>query len=213
MCRPRSRPICRATSPTSVPGCRCCRRPAVAPPAVCPAAAPSGSRPSTRFIPGLLKHNQELGYTFVAGQRPNPDRKGHITTTMEWSRKLTEEDIKLLKGEAPYGETVPDVDEGFTKADVNDPKKGPAVTKVIQQRLAKAHQDRPLGYLVREAPVEDVRALRHLAGHLRAGLYVTKFRKIFARDEMNDDLTLVAARLGENDDRSEYEEILPVSPP
>jgi hypothetical protein len=30
---------------------------------------------------------------------------------------------------------------------------------------------------------------------------------------MNDDLTLVAARMGENDDSSEYEEILPVSPP
>src|SRR6202035_5798671 len=99
-------------------------------------------------------------------------------------------------------EKLPNVDEGFTKADINDPKKGPAVTKVIQDRLAKARQERPCGYLVREAPLEDVRALRHLAGHLRAGLFITKFRKIFARDEMSDDLTLIAAKMGDQDDRS-----------
>jgi len=44
-------------------------------------------------------------------------------------------------------------------------------------------------------------------------LFITKFRKIFARDEMNDDLEIVAARLGQNEDNSEYEEILPTSPP
>jgi len=30
---------------------------------------------------------------------------------------------------------------------------------------------------------------------------------------MNDDLVIVAARLGDRDDNSEYEEILPTSPP
>jgi len=30
---------------------------------------------------------------------------------------------------------------------------------------------------------------------------------------MNDDLELVAARLGQNEDDSEYDEILPTSPP
>jgi hypothetical protein len=30
---------------------------------------------------------------------------------------------------------------------------------------------------------------------------------------MNDDLVLVPARLGQNADESEYEELLPVSPP
>jgi hypothetical protein len=38
-------------------------------------------------------------------------------------------------------------------------------------------------------------------------------RKIFLRNEMNDDLVLVPARLGQNADESEYEELLPVSPP
>ena len=44
-----------------------------------------------------------------------------------------------------------------------------AVIKVIQARLAKAQQERPIGYLVREAPADDVRNLQQLAGHLQAG--------------------------------------------
>jgi hypothetical protein len=64
--------------------------------------------------------------------------------------------------------------------------------------------ERPIGYLVREAPAEDVRALQQLSGHLQAGLFITKFRKIFARDEMNDDLAIVPARYGDAVDDSEY---------
>jgi Uncharacterized protein conserved in bacteria (DUF2330) len=164
-------------------------------------------------IPGLLKHAAELDYRFVAGQRPQPNQKGHIPTTMEWARKLTDADIKILTGQAPYSEKVPDVDEGFTPADLKDPKRAQAVIKVIQARLQKAQQERPLGYLVREVPQDDVRALQQLAGHLQAGLFITKFRKTFARDEMNDDLVLVPARYGDAEDDSEYQEILPTSPP
>ena len=164
-------------------------------------------------IPGLLNRGKELGFNFVSGQRPQPNAKGHIPTTMEWARKLTDKDIQILQGKAPYSETVPDVDDGFTQADMKDPKKAAAVTKVIQARLAKARQERPLGYLVRHAPNEDVRALQQLAGHLQAGLFITKFRKSFTRDEMNDDLEIVAARLGDQEDNSEYQEILPTSPP
>src|SRR5256885_9421846 len=58
----------------------------------------------------------------------------------------------------------------------NDPKRSAAVLKVINGRLQKARQERPFGYLVREAPAEDVRQLAHLAGHLQAGLFITKFR-------------------------------------
>ena len=164
-------------------------------------------------IPVLLQRNRDLGFTWVRNQRPVPDKKGHIATTMEWARKLTAEDIKVLRGLAPYSEKVPNVDEGFTQADMKDPKRAEAIIKVIQARLAKARQERPIGYLVREAPAEDVRQLQHLAGHLQAGMFITKFRKIFARDEMNDDLVLVPARNGRNEDNSEYEEILPTSPP
>src|SRR4029077_4227355 len=134
-------------------------------------------------IPGLLKHAAELDFRFVAGQRPQPNNKGHIPTTMEWARKLSADDLKVLAGKAPYCEKVPDVDEGFTQADMKDPQRSQAVVKVIQARLAKAQQEGPFGCSVREAPNDDVRALQQLAGHLRAGLFVTKFRKTFARDE------------------------------
>jgi hypothetical protein len=164
-------------------------------------------------IPALLARAAELDYRYVQGQRPQPNKRGHIPTTMEWARKLTEADVKVLGGKAPYSEKLPDVDEGFTPADLRDAKRSQAVTKVIQARLDKSRKDRPLGYLVREAPSEDVRNLQQLGGHLRAGLFITKFRKIFARDEMNDDLVIVPARYGDAEDDSEYEELLPVSPP
>jgi hypothetical protein len=132
---------------------------------------------------------------------------------MEWARKLSKCDIDILSGKQVYGETVPNVDEGFTEADMKDAKRAEAIRKVIQARLNKAQRERPIGYLVRHAPAEDVKNLQQLAGHLADGLFITKFRKIFARDEMNDDLSIVPARYNGQDDVSEYEEILPSSPP
>jgi hypothetical protein len=58
-------------------------------------------------IPGLLNRAQQLNFRFVANQRPQPNNKGHVATTMEWARKLTADDIKVLRGEAPYSEKVP----------------------------------------------------------------------------------------------------------
>src|SRR5438034_111241 len=169
-------------------------------------------------IPALMQRNQQLGFNFMAGQRPQPDKDGHIATTMEWARKLSADDIKVLRGQAPYSEKVPNVDEGFSEADcrqavAKNPARAKAIAKVIRARLAKAQQERPFGYLVREAPADDVRQLQQLAGHLETTAFITKFRKIFMRNEMNDDLVLVPARMGQNADDSEYEELLPVSPP
>ena len=164
-------------------------------------------------IPALMARARDLGFNFVPGQRPQPGKDGCIPTTMEWSRKLTAKDVAVLKGDAPYSEKVPDVDEGFTQADLKDPQKAQAIYKVIQGRLDKCRKDRPIGYLVREAPAEDVRGLQQLAGHVREGGFITKFRKIFQRSEMNDDLEMVPARYGDAEDSSEYEELLPVSPP
>jgi hypothetical protein len=163
--------------------------------------------------PALLQRAAALDFRFIAGQRPQPNKNGHIPTTMEWARKLSADDLKVLAGKAPYSEVVPDVDEGFTQADLKDPQRAQAVIKVIQARLQKAQQERPLGYLVRHVPAEDVRNLQQLAGHVQAGLFITKFRKIFARDEMNDDLLMVPSRCNDAVDDSEYEELLPVSPP
>jgi len=161
----------------------------------------------------LLQEGNNLGFNFVSGQRPQPNARGRIATTLEWSRKLTAEDVKILKGEAPYSEKVLDPDEGFTQADVKDPKKAEAIYKVIQARLDKSHREHPGGYLVREAPADELKQLKVLAGHLKEGQFVTKLRKTFTKDEMDDDLLIVPAKLGDAEDRSEYEEILPTSPP
>jgi hypothetical protein len=125
------------------------------------------------LIPGLLDKNRELGWEFKPRTRPGPNAQGRIPTTMEWAKKLTEKDIAVLKGDAPYSE--------------------PRAKRV--------------------APEEEVKALMHLLGHLQEGTFITKFRKTFTRGEMGDDLEIVAARLGEHEDSSEYEQILPSSPP
>jgi hypothetical protein len=164
-------------------------------------------------VPELLERAQQLGFTFVRGQRPAPNAKGHIPTTMEWARRLSKDDVAILTGKAPYSEKLPDVDEGFTQADLKDADRMLAVYKIIRARLEKAHKERPFGYLVREAPADDVKNLQQLAGHLREDGFITKFRKLFARDEMNDDLLIVPARYNGTDDFSEYEELLPTSPP
>ena len=164
-------------------------------------------------MPQLLARAQELGFRFVNGQRPQSNNKGHIPTTMEWARMLSKDDIGILAGKAQYSETVPNVDEGFSRADLVNPQRAEAIYKVIRARLAKAQQERPFGYLVRHAPADDVKNLQQLAGHLTENWFITKFRKIFARDEMNDDLSIVPARYNGAEDNSEYEEILPSSPP
>jgi hypothetical protein len=164
-------------------------------------------------IPALLQRGQDLGFNFVSGQRPQPNKDGRIATTLEWARLLTADDLKVLKGQGPYSETVPDPDEGFTQADTKDPQKAEAVYKVIRERLAKYQKERPGGYLVREAPADDVKQLKVLAGHLKEGQFVTKLRKTFTKTEMDDDLLLIPAKLGNAQDHSEFEEILPTSPP
>jgi hypothetical protein len=65
----------------------------------------------------------------------------------------------------------------------------------------------------REAPREDVAKLKLLKGHVKKGQFVTKLRKVFARDEMNDDLLFTRARVADRDDDVEYVSILPTSPP
>jgi hypothetical protein len=164
-------------------------------------------------LQGVLQRGQQLGFQFVSGQRPQPNGQGRIATTLEWAKRLTADDLQVLRGEAAYGEQVPDVDAGFTAADVADPAKAEGVYKVIRERLEKYRKERPGGYLVRTAPAEDLKQLKLLVGHLKDGQCVTKFRKTFTRGEMADDLVLVPARIGNAEDRSEYEEILPTSPP
>src|SRR5262245_55548143 len=98
-------------------------------------------------------------------------------------------------------------------ADAKDKERAKAIAKVIRAHLAKCQQERPCDYSVREAPADDVKNLQQLAGHLTDNWFITKFRKIFARDEMNDDLAMVPARYTGAEATPEYEELLPVQPP
>jgi hypothetical protein len=94
--------------------------------------------------------------------------QNHEAATLEWAKKITDDDLGVLEGKKPY---------------------------------------------TREAPKEDVEKLKLLKGHVKKGQFVTKLRKIFAKDEMNADLEFVRARVGDKDDDVEYFSILPTSPP
>jgi hypothetical protein len=163
--------------------------------------------------PDLLKKAEALGFKFISGQRPQPNAQGRIATTLEWARRLSDSDIAVLTGKAAFSAKLPNVDAGFSANDFKDPKRAQAASQVIQERLARAHKRHPGGYLVRQAPAADVAQLQILAGHLREGQFLTKFRKTFTKGEMDDDLLIVPAKLGKAEDKSEYEEILPTSPP
>jgi hypothetical protein len=65
----------------------------------------------------------------------------------------------------------------------------------------------------RDAPAEDVKNLKILKGHLKSGQFLTKFRKVFAQDEMTDDLRFYPAEVAGKQDEIEYFSILPTSPP
>ena len=98
-------------------------------------------------------------------------------------------------------------------SDVKNEARREAVFKVIQRRLDRAMRDHPTGFLLRSAPTEDVARLKELIGRLHEGRFLTKFRKVFSREEINEDLVLVPARVGGWEDISEYTEFLPASPP
>jgi hypothetical protein len=164
-------------------------------------------------IPELRAEADKLGFSFGNGLPPGPNPDGVTPTTLEWAKRLTAGDLGMLAGTTPFSDKVPDVDEGFTGADMQDARKETAARKVISARLEKYRLERPAGYLVREAPAEDVKQLRILRGHLRRGQFLTKIHKTFTRGEMDDDLVFVPAGLGKVEDRSEYEEILPTAPP
>src|SRR5205085_9129034 len=54
--------------------------------------------------PNLLARARELGFVFVQGARPGPNAQGQIPTTMEWCRKLTASDLKILTRDHPHTE-------------------------------------------------------------------------------------------------------------
>jgi hypothetical protein len=161
----------------------------------------------------IVQKGNQLGFTFNWGQRPTPNPEGRIATTLEWARRISADDLELLKGQVAFTEKLPDPDEGFSEKDLVDANRRQQVYKVIQDRLEKYRKERPGGWLVREAPEAEVKKLKELLGHVQEGAFVTKFRKTFNKAEMNRDLLIVQAKWGDAEDRSEYTESLPTSPP
>jgi hypothetical protein len=157
--------------------------------------------------PKLTLRGGELGFSFPLGQELPANKAGHRPSSLEWAKLLTADDIGILTGDRPYSEIAPDPDFGFTRQDLNDPKRGAAVMKVIQSRLQKYQTERPRGYRVREATKDELQTLAVLKGHLQADQVLTKFYHTFTRDEMNQDLVMVQAKSGDIDDRSEHEEV------
>ena len=103
-------------------------------------------------------------------------------------------------------------------APAGDPAKDAAAPTDVQaeKRLASVLQafdkaQRETTSLI--AGFTEKKQLKLLAGHLKEGQFVTKIRKTFTKGEMEDDLLIMPAKLGQAEDKSEYEEILPTSPP
>ncbi len=65
-------------------------------------------------------------------------------------------------------------------------------------------------YAAREAPEAEVKGLSRLKGHLKAGQWITKIRKVLRKAEMTDDLLLVPVEAGSE---QEYVRLMPTSPP
>jgi hypothetical protein len=158
--------------------------------------------------PELLRQAQQLGFNIQLGQAIKANKQGRHASTLEWAKRISNEDVQILAGSRPFSDTVPDPDDGFTFADMRDPQRNVAIQKIIQHRLAKYNKDQPRGYLVRDAKKEDIKLLPILQGHVQANQYITKIRHVFARAEMNEDLVLVSAKVGGVDDVSDHEEVL-----
>ncbi|MCZ6677140.1 MAG: DUF2330 domain-containing protein, partial [Candidatus Poribacteria bacterium] len=88
--------------------------------------------------------------------------------TLEWAKRITKNDIGVLKGKKRYN---------------------------------------------RDAPEEDVEKLKLLTDYIEQDKFITKFRKVFTKAEMNADLEFIRAMVSRREDNIEYYSILPTSPP
>ncbi len=140
-----------------------------------------------------------------------------FTWTPMWSQatgfavpeKLTKEEAEWLK------HVQPKVEADLRKAnDLRAKKHEPATLewakKITEKDVSLLEGKEKFN---REAPKEDVEKLKLLKGHVKRGQVVTKLRKVFAKDEMSEDLEFVRARVGDREDDIEYFSILPTSPP
>ena len=154
-----------------------------------------------------------LGFNFVSRPaapaqqaRPHPDHHGMGPQADRRRRQGP-------RGEAPYSEKVPNVDEGFTQADMKDPQKaagdhqghpGPPATRPSRNARSATWSAKPRRR--RQGPASTLRppASRPVHHQVPQDLHPR-------RDERRPGHR--PARYNDQDDTSEYEEILPTSPP
>lgn len=65
-------------------------------------------------------------------------------------------------------------------------------------------------YPARQVPLDEVKGLALLKGHLQSGQWLTKFRKVLRKDEMTQDMILAAVP---KEKQETYVRIMPTSPP
>jgi hypothetical protein len=131
------------------------------------------------------------------------------TTSFAVPEKLTKEETAWQKHVQPKAQEL------LTKVNALRQKKHEPATLEWAKKLTEGDLDILTGEKKynRDAPPEDIKNLKVLKGHLKKGQFVTKLRKVFAKDEMDADLEFVQARVGDEDDTIEYYSILPTSPP
>ena len=94
--------------------------------------------------------------------------------------------------------------------DMYQPSKGMLVRNSESGASSRFMQTKYSWYPAREAPLDEVKGLTRLKGHLQKGQWLTKFRKQVRKDEMTDDLILAAVQ---KDKQQTYTRIMPTSPP
>ncbi len=123
---------------------------------------------------------------------------------------------KITKEETTYRDQTKDVVQKYVQQaqQLTEKNKVPATLewakKITQADLDVVSGEKPYD---REAPKEDIEKLKLLKGHLQKDQFLTKFRKIFSKDEMSDDLEFVRATVNNQNDDLEHTSILPTSPP
>ena len=161
--------------------------------------------------------------------------RGYDTTKLEWAHRIGAADAKVLRNPTRHWGQLgfPDLPKDARRqswaefaaeapgAVQGDPGWVTARLKEMKAQYTPdkgaivARKEDPEGtvwywFPRREAPDADVGALGQLKGHLEEGLFLTKFRKVFQKGEMTQDLEIVPA---EDRYRTEYLRILPQSPP
>lgn len=159
-------------------------------------------RPQIGSISGLSK---ALGFDFEGGAR---GEGGISPSILKWSKALDEQDIQVAKGQAPYSDGLPNVDEGLEHTDRSDREAMAQTVDEIRRRLERSRAFRPQGYLWREATAEEQLAMRKLARFLRPGQTLTRIEKSFHRGEFAQNFQLQRAGWDRLEDDSEYIERL-----